>query len=95
MTLSGDLEEIEAEADIVVVWGSLGPLLNGLNSQEGANFEAIPFVSVALLGALDDVERDDLADLIEDCGDELNPEVDALSVATSVFGVTGSSGSSF
>jgi len=31
----------EAEADTAVVCGSLGVLLNGLNSQDGASFEAI------------------------------------------------------
>lgn len=31
----------DAEADIGEVWGSLGPLLNGLKSHEGVNFDAM------------------------------------------------------
>lgn len=74
----------EAEADTSDVCGSLGPLLNGLKSQEGANFDANVTREVGweLRGVFEEpADRLERSDLIDDC------EGDVLSVVTtSVLG---------
>lgn len=72
----------EAEADTCDIWGSLGPLLNGLKSQEGANLdgsnprEVVVWELRVFTELVDRVERNDL---IDDCeGDVLSEVTDSV-----------------
>ena len=61
----------ELEADIWDVWGSLGPLLKGLNSQEGASFAKVPRAGESRRAFADVAEMVERKECIEDCDGEV------------------------
>lgn len=88
-------EEEEADAEICDVWGSLGPLRNGLKSQAGASFDArLPFEMVIRPGVLlEEVDLSDCTERMEGAGDVVGSLKDIAALRRPPGGPSG--GSSF